>query len=138
MMARKSSINGVSQLRRKLGRMPKSIIDDVRLAIANAGSLVYNDAESNVPVDEGDLRDAMKMQIRGDELSVKIGFWKKGNIKNWRKAGWRSHFAEFGTKEVKARPFLGPAYNKYHKRIKYNIDRAVNKALKSVSSGNFS
>lgn len=137
-MAPRSRIRGRSKLRKRLSKMPQSIKGPIQDAVLIAANMVYDEAQRNVPVDEGDLKKAMKIRHRGDKLGATIGYYKKGNIRNWRLAGWRAHFTEFGTREYKARPFLGPAYLKNQGRIKRTLGRAVNKGLRKASSGNFS
>lgn len=164
-MARKSRIRGRSKLRKRLSKMPQSIKGPIQDAVLIAANMVYDEAQRNVPVDEGDLKKAMKIRHRGDKLGATIGYYKKGNKRNWELAGWRAHFTEFGTKGTrmvknknrfslnrnfgrkkisqtvspqKARPFLGPAYLKNQGRIKRTLGRAVNKGLRKASSGNFS
>lgn len=162
-MARRSRISGRSKLRSKLSKiLPAEVKKEVQDAIGHAAKIIFDDAERNIPVDSGDLKDSIKLQHRGDKLGAKIGFWKKGNLRNWRKAGWRAHFVEFGTrgtrniknknrfslsqnfgrkrvkitvKPQKAHPFLGPAYLKNQHRVKSMIDHAVDRALKRTANG---
>ena len=147
-MADKYRTKGRSQLRTRLQKtLPKEIEKALSAKIKHAGMVVYNEAKRNVPVDEGDLRDSI--HIKGSKLAVKVGFWKKGNTRKWKKAGWRSHLTEFGTRggkdkngrEIpaqKARPFLGPAFVRNKEKIERIVTRAVNVALKRTSRGNFS
>lgn len=141
-MARRSRISGRSKLRVKLSKiLPAEVKKHVQDAVGDAAKIIFADAERNIPVDSGDLKKSINIQHRGDKLGAKVGFWKKGNLRNWRRAGWRAHFVEFGTRgkggtgAQKAQPFLGPAYLKNQHRVKKLIDNAVDKALKKVANG---
>lgn len=120
--------------------LPKEIKKELQTVIRESADMVYVEAQRNVPEDKGDLKRAMKVHHKGDKLGATIGWRKKGNIRGWRRGGWRSHFAEFGTRgngkitAQKAQPSLGPAYTKLQRRIMRNINRAVDKALKKAGS----
>lgn len=156
-----SRLKGRSALRVKLSIiLPKEIKKGVQEAIGDSLDIVHSDALRNVPVDEGDLAAALGKQQRGDKLGGQVGFWKKGNKRRWERAGWRSHFTEYGTRGYKAgarrknssggkvgttrvkkniparkaRPFLGPAFTKNRRWIERRINRAVDKALKRAGS----
>ena len=137
-MARRSRIQGRSKLRKKLSViLPSEIKKEMQDTVKKAAEVIYQAAERNIPVDSGDLKKSLKLQHRGDKLGAKVGFWRRGNLRNWRRAGWRSHFVEFGTRKKAARPFLGPAYLQNQHRVKNMIDHGVSRALKKVANGNF-
>ena len=143
-MARKSRWSGRSKLRRKLSIMlPKEVKVSVQRTIGQAAQIIYKEAAANVPRDTGELGESLKVRHRGDKLGATVGYFKKGNIRAWRKAGWRAHFTEFGTRGggnvpgQPAQPFLGPSYMRKKDQVIRMIDRSVNKALRKVSRGNF-
>lgn len=130
-MARR--IKGISRLRKKLSRMPKEVQKDVEVALRDGANLVFRDAQAKVRRRFDDLADAMKIKRGTRGLSFRIGYWKKGNIRNWRKAGWRAKFIEFGTRTIRAFPFMGQAYFKNELKIISRIERGVRRALKRVT-----
>lgn len=132
-MARKRVL-GTQSLRRKIKRMPDDIKAGVQDAIKDSADVVYSDALSRAPVDEGDLAAALHRKLSGDKLAARIGYWRKGNIRRWKRAGWRAHFTEFGTKDQPAQPFLGPAFRKNKTWIINRIERAVDLALKRAAN----
>lgn len=132
-MASRSRVLGASSLRRKLKRMPDEIKKPVQKALQRGADVIHAAALSNIPVDEGDLAKALHRNRSSDGLGQKIGYWKKGNIRNWRLAGWRAHFTEFGTVKDKAQPFLGPAFRSQKNWIKRHVNAAVNRALRKAS-----
>jgi HK97 gp10 family phage protein len=151
-------ILGAQSLRRKLKRMPDDIKAGVQEAIKDGADVIRFDALRAVPVRSGALAQAIKSMISSDKLGAKIGFWKKGNERMWKLAGWRARFIEFGTKgyepgetrhekgsrrkhKIKhhipahpAHPFLGPAYRKNKGWVIDRIKTAVNRALERVSN----
>ena len=151
-MARKSKSwnDSRSKLRKKLSViLPKEIKKGVQDAVLKAAKIIEADAKALAPKDTGELANAIKIAHKGDKMGAKIGYFKKGNKRNWKKAGWRMHFVEFGTRggfskggwakvtPQKARPFLGPAYRKNHKKVVGIINSAVNRALQKVARGQF-
>lgn len=148
-----SRVSGRSKLRKALSRMPKEITASVREAVKDSTQAIYWDAQKRVPRDEGDLGAALALRIRGDKLGGAVGYWKKGNKRRWKQAGWRAHFTEFGTKGYKpgdkryaknskttakiykviparkAQPYLGPAFKVNRKFITRRMTKAVNHAL---------
>jgi len=128
-----SSITGVNKLRRKLSRMPKEIQKEVENGLRDGANIIFREAQITVRRRFDDLAEAMKIKRGSRGLSFKIGYWKKGNIRNWRKAGWRAKFIEFGTRAVRAFPFMGRAYFKNEKRIISRINRGVDRALKRAA-----
>ena len=95
-MARRSSFRGVSRLRRKLRRCPDETTEEVRHGVAETVQELNFEALRRVPVDEGDLAQALHMRVARDGLTGEVGYTKKQKRK-WDLAGWRAHFTEFGT-----------------------------------------
>lgn len=138
---RRSRVTGGSKLRRKLQRMEKQdseVTRGLKKAIERSAAVVYADTLANVPVDEGDLAASLHKAKRSSGFAWWVGWWKKGNLKNYRRAGWRAKFTEFGTKgsgnipPQPARPSLGPAYRRSEKWIVGHIKAAVNRALRKA------
>ena len=129
-------VRGRSKLRKKLSRLPDDMKKELQDVIAEEADGIYQEAQNNIPVDRGDLKEVMRVYQKGDKLSARIGFWKKGNLRKWRKAGWRAHFVEFGTRLQKAKPFLGPIFRRRAPRIMKRIDKAVDDTLRKATSGN--
>lgn len=126
---------GASSLRRKLKRMPDHINRGVKNAVKDSADAIFYEAQPRIPRDRGYLAEALGKKISSDGLGARVGYWKPGNLRKWRKGGWRAHFTEFGTRDQPAQPFLGPAFNASKGWIRRRINRAVNKALRRASSG---
>ena len=158
--AQKRGLSGVSQLRRKLRRMPEDVREVVQKAIADGAELVKFEQLKRVPVDEGDLAASIEIKLSGDKLAAEVGPGAR-TMKAKRAAGWRSHFVEFGTRPhstkpqarllkggqkegagkggmhpgTPARPFIRPALKENMGEITKMIDAAVDQALKKASDG---
>lgn len=127
-------IRGQSKLRRTLSKMPKEIQKLVADALKQSAEDIFNDAQALVPKDKGLLAKNMHLKRGSRGLSYMIGYWKKGNIRKWKKAGWRAKFIEFGTRTTHAEPFMAPAWRKNETKVIKRIDDAVDKALERASN----
>lgn len=153
----RSRVKGASKLRRKLQRMPDDIQNPIKKTLERGAKVIYLDALKNVPIDEGDLARSLHKAKKSSGMSWFVGWWKKGNKRNWNLGGWRAHFAEFGTKGYKkgatrtdartkttkklskglgaqtATPMLGPAYRNNERWLRGQIKAAINRALRQAS-----
>lgn len=66
-------LQGLTQLRRKLKRMPDAVNDGVREAVRDILKAVQLDAIARVPVDTGRLREAISVQISSDGFAGSVG-----------------------------------------------------------------
>lgn len=129
------------KFRRLLQQLPAQVLAPLKQAIADSGTGIYAEAVRRVPKDSGDLAHSIGMRIGSGGLSVEVGFDRKRFPKQWKLAGWRAKFIEFGTKGYSpgskrtdpgskttktirqrvaaqpARPFLRPAFDANRKWI---------------------
>ena len=129
---------GQKGLNRKLRKMGPKITEVMKPRMIAIGEEAKFEIQKNLQghVDSGDLMQAVHMRVDSRGLSVRVGYWQKGNKKNWKKAGWRAHFIEFGTHKFPAFPFIRPAFNKIRRDVAKDVDKDVDKALKAVARGN--
>lgn len=132
---RKSGLIGVNKLNRKLRRMGPAVKKGLGPALQTVADAVHADALKRIPVREGDLAAALKKQVLPKGTSARVGYWQKGNKKNWELGGWRAHFIEFGTLNSPAIPFIRPAFRENIAFARKTIDKAVDKVLKKVARG---
>jgi len=128
----RSRMTGANRLRRKLQRLPDHIQKPVKTTLERGANVMYADTLKNVPVDEGDLAKSLHKAKRSSGMKWIVGWWKKGNARNWKLAGWRAHFSEFGTEKSPAQPMLGPAFRNNQRWISGQIKAAVNRALRQA------
>lgn len=128
-----SKVLGAQSLRRKLKRLPDHIKKPVQQAIVEGADILHRDMAAGAPVETGALRDSIRTRISSDKLGARVGFFEKGGKREWKKAGWRAHFVEFGTRQRPATPFIQPAAFRTFPLILKNIKAAVNRALEKAS-----
>lgn len=105
-------ILGGKELHKALSQLPIAVEKRIAQKGLRAGAkVIIKDAKSRVPVDEGVLK---------KEIKTKAGPKSRGNviiqIFTSTKA-WYSHLIEFGTSNMRARPFLRPAVDNNHAEI---------------------
>jgi HK97 gp10 family phage protein len=71
----------------------------VKAALVPAADIIANAAKARVPVESGDLRDAIHLEDADDGVAVVAG---GGDV-------FYGHMVEFGTSHSAARPFMVPA-----------------------------
>lgn len=135
-MKKHFAVIGGQKLRNKLRRFPEELTKEISEEIWTGAQKVLADAIAAVPVDTGDLRDAITAKQSNDKLGAKVGYSPKrsGFRKAWKRAGWRFHFVEFGTKKKPARPFLRPAFKKHNNEIALNVNAAVQRTLHKAAT----
>jgi len=132
MAKRRSGISNGGRLRRKLRRMPEAAREATQDAIADAAELVKFEQLERVPFDSGDLAASIEIWIKGDRLTARIG--PGARTKKARTlAGWRAHFAEFGTQSAPATPFIFPALESQRRHIIKMIDKGVGVSLRRAA-----
>lgn len=84
--------------------------DSTALGIKETATEIQIEAQKRVPVDTGDLRQSIRVQgpINGDPLAYEV---VAGKTRTVVYAG----FIEFGTRYMRAQPFLLPAFDKIDK-----------------------
>jgi HK97 gp10 family phage protein len=151
-----NNIKGLTELQRKLARLPDNVKIRIRAAMEAGAEEIVAMMKSLVAVDSGDLRDSIawtwgrapkgamtigKVESTGGDLTITI---YAGNDK-----AYYSRFVEFGTAShtaggmfagatipaVAASPFFFVSYRANRKRVKSRITRAINTAAKEVAAG---
>lgn len=126
-MARR--IRGYTSLRRKLRAAPENIVLPVQEELESMANVIGSQVESTVPVGKTtNLLKSFTKKPDSDGLRWKLGWWKRGNLRNWRLGGWRAKFVEWGTKFQSAQPSLGPALRANKREYFRRVGRAMKKA----------
>lgn len=71
--AQRRGLNGVSSLRRKLRRMETFVPSRIPMAIETSAISITVTAKTLVPVDQGDLKEAIEYKMSGDRMAAAIG-----------------------------------------------------------------
>lgn len=111
-------VDGLKELEQALGQLPKATSKAVlRRTAIRALAPVIADAKTRVPVDEGDLKDSLKIttklskrQQRKNAKSVAEG---KSSVQLYAgpSALPHAHLVEFGTEHMAPQPYLRPAWD---------------------------
>ena len=136
-----------TRILRALKECPQVMEKVIAEELDKTAELIVAEAKRLAPVDTGALRDSIKKtktSVRNGRIRTKVfADYPKGKGVHKTKTkkqvkGARAYYAfavEYGTKHMKARPFLKPAVRKYGgdeltKRISSNMDVALEKEFK--------
>jgi len=107
----KFKIHGLQELDKKLRELePKLARKVTRKALRDAAKMTAAKAKELVPVDEGDLRDSIRVRSgksRKGTVSVIVTTSASDNL--FTGESYYGAFLEFGTSTIEARPYLRPA-----------------------------
>lgn len=92
-------LEGVKDVEAALRRKLDEYRADIEHAVSAEAEELASDWRSQVPVDEGDYRNSIR--VEGSGMEAEIG--------NFGREGWHGMFVEFGTSQKSARPAAGPA-----------------------------
>lgn len=136
----KATVLNAQRLNRKLAALPDVAKAEIRPALEKSAQEIVTLAKSLVLVDQGDLRDSIGWTWgSAPKGSIKIGAVVSGDLTVTIFAGnseaFYARWVEFGTQNMRARPYFYPAYRALRKRSKSRIKRAGTKAAKKVAAG---
>jgi hypothetical protein len=135
-MARRSSYQNVSRLRRSLRRFPDELKGPIKRAMEHAGAELAREIADRAPVEEGDLKAAAHYQVSRDGLAVHAGYSKNrtGFKRKWRKGGFVALWQDFGAKQHPATPFIAPAFRAKLARNLDLIEAAVDAVIRAAQN----
>ncbi|MBY6900384.1 hypothetical protein CF055_10490 [Clostridium botulinum] len=120
-------LDGLDELIRKVQDMGKAGVRVENAALKKAGELIVEEAKNNVPVKTEKLKKGLKVsgvRKKNGNKFVLAGIQKGDNSKIFY-----GKFLEFGTSKMKARPFMGPAYESKKEEAKEVIKEELRKGL---------
>lgn len=120
-------LEGMDNLIRKIEDMGKAGTRIENAALKKAGELIMEEAKNNVPFRKGKLKEGLKVsgvRKKGGNKFVLAGIQKGDNSKIFY-----GKFLEFGTSKMKARPFMGPAYESKKEEAKEAIKDELRRGL---------
>jgi len=135
-------ITGLKELDKTLRDLPKGVRKKmIRNGMKEAAKPILDLAKSLVPVDQGKLRD--KMKIYSARLGKKQKKVSVGATISWPKSktspGKYAASIEFGTNSTPAQPFLRPAVkgagNDVKQKFTIIMSRLVDEAAKEAAAG---
>lgn len=150
------AIIGLSQLTKKLRRIPQAAKTAARQAVVQGANEVAAVQRSLAPVDDGDLRDSITVTGPGETTppySQPGGSRTAGPEEAIVTAGNTrvryAHLVEFGTAPhaaggmfegamipaIPAQPFFWPGYRAVRRRVRSRVTRVIGKAIKDAATG---
>lgn len=122
-MANDVEIEGLKELNANLKRLADYVGDKhaesvVKNALRKGARLVRDEAKGLVPVDEGNVRDAIAVRTERkgaarDEVAAYVVVKKYAN----GVPTYYARFLEFGTEKMSAKPFMRPAFEKVKRQL---------------------
>ncbi|NTA79620.1 hypothetical protein G6L13_03870 [Agrobacterium tumefaciens] len=130
--------NGLAEFKRRLRKLPKSVVTEVNKAIAKDADEWVALSKRYVPKDPEDgtpLHDSIRhYETETGGQVVRAG----GETTTRPSAGGKYDYAlaaEFGTQMHQAQPFYYPAYRSLKKKFQNRRRRALSKAVKDFNDG---
>jgi len=124
----KGDIQGLRAFQKILDRLPTEVAAQVEQTIFEQADEVRALAYRMAPVRSGNMREHLEVVMGKDGLAAQVGFVTAGARRAAYYAGW----IEFGTKRIKANPFLHPATTARRADFHPAIREAVRRALAAV------
>lgn len=138
----KLKVTGIDLLEKQLGQFAKQVEEEVQAALEQSGEEMAAMARALAPVDDGDLRDSIKMTTAGGltPLHSSGGQQEVGRLSVRVTAGNSSvryasivEFGRKGARAMAARPFFWPSYRSLKRKFRGRTTRAINKAIKRIA-----
>jgi HK97 gp10 family phage protein len=137
----KTRVKGAAALRRKLRRMPDEFAVELKGAIAEGANEVLVEMQARAPVSPwwrtkefGHLRDALSTSITLKGLRARIGLVRPRD----RNLFFYARFLEYGTRKMRKRPFIYPAWLSRREAIRRNLQAASRTAFTRTANMRFS
>jgi HK97 gp10 family phage protein len=116
------SIDGIEGLAGKLAKLAGTLEANARRVVEEEAAAVESDAKFFVPVDQGELQDAITVELDGlaaaigpRDSSVFYGIW-----------------IEFGRQSAPAQPFMAPAAELSRNRFADRVTRELGQVARDV------
>lgn len=114
-------VKGLQKLQKRADRLVKEVRVAAERAVSEEAEEVRDEMSRRVPVDEGDLRDSIRADVDKRSLAAEVG--PRGRDRYY------GYFVEFGTKNMSAQPFAGPAGELARRSFPDRLKRHLRKAL---------
>lgn len=103
---------GVKELKRKLA--DNAQMNGAKKIVQKNGSELQAKAQRNAPVDTGNLKRSIGLEIRDNGLTAES-----------EAVAEYAPYVEWGTRFMKAQPFMRPAFNVQKEQFKRDMDKLV-------------
>lgn len=134
----KASMSGARDLDRALAKLPGTFgARAVEGGMRKGLKIMAEDARERAPEDEGDLRGSIRVRKPSKQQRAKGAGHMRLSV--GKPAGWRAHFAEFGTRHHAAQPFMRPAFDARAgdaiKALAEHMAKQLKSATRALSGG---
>lgn len=121
-----ADIEGLDAFHRRVAAIPRDIRAAIQPALDKAAREAVGEMKKLAPSDEGELRESIRVEPGGHELSRRIIAGDESSP--------QATFIEFGTAKMEAKPFFWLVIRALRRRSAGQISRAANKAVRKFSS----
>lgn len=125
-----SSINGLSQLERKLRAIPRATRVEIRGVLEKSAAEMVTLAKALAPTDDGTLTASIRQEPGRNDLAVVV---RAGGDATTRNGYDYALAVEHGTANMPDQQFFWPAYRAIKKRAKGRATRAIRKAARTAA-----
>ena len=101
---------GLDKLQKKLKKNVQ--MDDVKRVVRNNGARMHAEAIAKAPVDTGNLRRSIELNIKDSGLTAEV-----------EATAEYAPYVEYGTRFMTAQPYIRPAYIKQRKKFKQDMKK---------------
>lgn len=105
-------VTGFKELEMKLKR--NADMQEVKKIVKEHGANLQKKAQRNAPIDTGNLKRSIGLEIKNDGLSAET-----------EATADYSAYVELGTRFMQAQPYLGPAFNEQKEKFKKDMKNLV-------------
>ena len=106
----KVKIVGVEKLQKKLRR--NVAMEDVKKVVGHNGAEMQAKAQRNAPIDTGNLRRSVGLEIRDNGLTAES-----------EATAEYAGYVEYGTRYMKAQPYMRPAFEEQKTKFKNDMKK---------------
>lgn len=114
-------IDGIARLRHRLEELGPQILEALARAVKESAEAVRDETARTVPVNEGHLRDTVKVRYEDGGLVAKVGWFDDSS--------YYARFVEHGSRRAPAQPSLGPALEAERRRYKARLTEEIRRIL---------
>lgn len=135
--ALKAEIKKTTNALEKMKKENATALDaGMRKTMNRAGLILKNEMQSRAPVGSGQLRNAVWYEVitENGRPVVYVGLGERTPMmaRKWKRRGFLAIFHEFGTRKMKATPFVGPAYQATKEQLKRIIWMDLGRIVRGI------
>ena len=129
-MGVKVDVSGADGLKRALRNAGGALEQELSGALEDEAEAVVQDAQSNVRVESGDLRDSISAEVVG--MSADVSPRSDASSENAQKHAIKANVNEFGRLRDPGQPYMTPAAENSRTRWPKRAEEAVNRAIQGA------